>query len=68
VTLESLLGKPIRSARREVIDAFERAYLNAQLRTTRGRIGETAGLAGIKERSLFDLMRRHGLKKGDYRG
>ena len=67
VTLDTLLEKPIRAARRQVIEAFERSYLDAQLRSTRGRIGETAGLAGINERSLFDLMRRHGLRKEEYR-
>jgi len=56
-------GKPIRQARGEAVAAFERAYLSGLLETTRGKISETARLAGINERSLFDLMRRHGLRK-----
>ncbi|MBN1824709.1 MAG: sigma-54-dependent Fis family transcriptional regulator [Candidatus Eisenbacteria bacterium] len=59
--------RPLREARREAADAFERAYLDSLLHRTRGRIGETARLAGITPRALFDKMRRHGLRKEDYR-
>ncbi|HXI04402.1 MAG TPA: sigma-54 dependent transcriptional regulator [Candidatus Saccharimonadales bacterium] len=58
-----LLNLPIRQARREMLRAFEREYLDAQLRASRGRIRETAARAGINARSLYDLMRRHGLRK-----
>ncbi len=61
------LDKPLRQARRDVVTAFESAYLTHLLRETRGQITETARRAGINERSLYELMRRHGLRKEDFR-
>jgi DNA-binding NtrC family response regulator len=62
-----LLDLPIRDARRDAVAAFERAYLSRLLERTRGRVGETARLAGITERSLYDLMQRAGLRKEAFR-
>ena len=61
------LTLPLRDAREKLVTEFERAYLASLLESTGGRIGETAKKAGIQPRSLFDKMRRHGLKKEDYR-
>jgi DNA-binding NtrC family response regulator len=58
---------PLRDAREEVSSEFEKAYLTALLRETNGRIGETARRAGIEPRSLFDKLRRHGLRKEQFR-
>jgi DNA-binding NtrC family response regulator len=58
---------PIREARKEVVREFERAYLDRLLRTTGGRIGRTAELAGMTARSLYDKLKLHGLAKDDYR-
>ena len=59
--------RPLAEARREAIASFERAYLTRLLRSTGGRVGETATRAGIDPRSLYELMRRHGLRKEDFR-
>ncbi len=45
----------------------EREYLTALLRQERGRVGEVARRAGISSRALFDKMRRHGLRKEEFR-
>lgn len=45
----------------------EREYLTALLRQAQGRVGEVARRAGISSRALFDKMRRHGLRKEDFR-
>ncbi|MCA9650692.1 MAG: sigma-54-dependent Fis family transcriptional regulator [Myxococcales bacterium] len=45
----------------------EREYLTALLAQTHGRVGEVARRAGISARALFDKMRRHGLRKEDFR-
>jgi len=58
---------PIRAARREVVSRFEKAYLTSLLRMTRGKIGESARRAGIDERSLYDLLKRHGLRKESFK-
>jgi DNA-binding NtrC family response regulator len=64
---EDWLDKPLRSARREVLEAFERAYLSGQLQATSGRIGETARRAGLDPRSLYEKMKELGLRKEDFR-
>jgi DNA-binding NtrC family response regulator len=62
-----ILGQPLRDARRAVTDVFERDYLTRLLEQTSGRVGEAARQAGIHERSLFDLMRKHGIRKETFR-
>jgi DNA-binding NtrC family response regulator len=59
--------QPLRQAKRAWSDAFERTYLNELLEATQGRISETASRAGIDPRSLYDKMRRHGLRKEDFK-
>jgi DNA-binding NtrC family response regulator len=61
------LDKPLHDARQQVVDDFESRYLSHLLRETGGRICETAQRAGIGERSLYELMRRHHLNKEDFR-
>ena len=59
--------KPLREARQAVVAAFERDYLSDLLTQTQGRIGPAANRAGINERTLYDLLRRHGLRKEDFK-
>ena len=61
------LKQPLRDARQKLLTEFERAYLAGLLEATGGRIGETAKRAGIQPRSLFEKMKRLGLRKEDYR-
>ncbi len=42
---------------------LERRYLEAALAATRGRIDETADLAGLSPRTLLRKLRRHGIDK-----
>jgi two-component system response regulator AtoC len=65
--VEAWLDLPLRKVRGLTLGATERAYLDGLLRATGGRVGETARRAGIDPRSLYDKMRRHGLRKEDYR-
>ena len=51
-----------------VVSVCERSYFTEQLDRTSGNLDETARHAGINPRSLYDLMRRHGMKKEDFRG
>ncbi|MDZ4772339.1 MAG: sigma-54 dependent transcriptional regulator [Planctomycetota bacterium] len=62
-----VLNQPWRDARESMLVEFERAYLRALLAETAGKINETARRAGIEPRSLFDKMKRHGLRKEDFR-
>jgi len=61
------LEKPFREVRKDVVAKLERRYLEAQLQRTGGRIGETARIAGMEPRSLHEKMKRHGLRKEDFR-
>ncbi len=63
----TLLEMPMRRAREDLLDSFERAYLSGVLRASGGRIGEAAARAGIHPRSLFDKMRHHGMRKEDFK-
>jgi DNA-binding NtrC family response regulator len=47
--------------------AFERDYLQRVLRLCRGRVGDAARRSGVNERTLYAMMRRHGLRKEDFR-
>ncbi|MBN2169703.1 MAG: sigma 54-interacting transcriptional regulator [Candidatus Krumholzibacteriota bacterium] len=60
-------ARSLADVRREVNDACLRAYLAEQLQSTKGRVGEAAQRAGVNVRSLYDLMRRVGLRKEDFK-
>jgi len=61
------LDQPWKQVREQLLSAGERAYLIGLLRACGGRIGDCARRAGIAERSLFEKMKRHGLRKEDFR-
>ncbi|HVH97601.1 MAG TPA: sigma-54 dependent transcriptional regulator [Enhygromyxa sp.] len=61
------LEQPWKQVREQLLLAGERAYLIGLLRACGGRIGDCARRAGIAERSLFEKMKRHGLRKEDFR-
>lgn len=64
---ERFLKKPWRRVRREMVSALEKQYLGGLLRLTGGRVGETARRAGMAPRSLHGKMKKHGLRKEDFR-
>ena len=61
------ISKPLKEIRESAIERFERAYLTKLLTVTEGRVGETAKRAGMEPRSLFNKMKRYGLRKEDFR-
>jgi DNA-binding NtrC family response regulator len=64
---DDLMNRPFKLAREEVISSFEQNYIQDVLRKTGGRIGESARRAGLNERSLYALMKRHRLRKEDFK-
>ena len=64
---EEFMDLPLQEARRRLVEGFERSYFEHHLRETRGVVGEVARLAGINPRTLYEKMRRLGLRKEDYR-
>ena len=64
---EEALRKPLGEVREAFLAEVERHYLAGLLRQTRGRVGETARRAGNRPRSLYDKMKKLGLRKEDFR-
>jgi two-component system, NtrC family, response regulator GlrR len=52
---------PLRLARRQASDRFERDYLRAVLARAHGNVTHAAGLAEISRQMMQKLMRKHGL-------
>lgn len=61
------VAAPWKVVREELLIAGEKAYLQAVLESCDGRVGEAAKRAGISSRALFEKMKRHGLRKEDFR-
>ncbi len=61
------LAKPLREMREGFLADLEQQYFSGLLRATGGRVGETARRAGIQERSLYEKMKKFGLRKEDFR-
>jgi transcriptional regulator with GAF, ATPase, and Fis domain len=52
---------PLRIARREASDAFERSYLEAVLEKTSGNVTRAAAIAEVSRQMIQKLMRKHGI-------
>lgn len=61
------LGTTLKSYKNLLHQTAERKYLVELLEYTRGRIGESAQLAGLTSRALYNKMKIHGLRKEDFR-
>ena len=59
-----LEGLPLRAAKAELLERFERQYLIALLEETKGNVAEAARRAGIDRVTLFRSIRRYQLKTG----
>jgi transcriptional regulator with PAS, ATPase and Fis domain len=55
---------PLRIARRDSSDSFERAYLEAVLAKTEGNVTRAAAIAEVSRQMVQKLMRKHGLGEG----
>jgi DNA-binding NtrC family response regulator len=64
---EDLLTKPWKNTRRRVLGHLEHAYLVRRLTRSRGRVRAAAEESGVSPRTLYQMMKRHGLRKEDYR-
>ncbi|MBN2800038.1 MAG: sigma 54-dependent Fis family transcriptional regulator [Deltaproteobacteria bacterium] len=52
----------LKEARDQVLDAFERQYLEGMLERTGGNLSEAARLAGVDRKTLGRMIKRHGLR------
>jgi len=53
---------PLRTAKQQLIERFERSYLANLLDATDGNVAEAARRAGVDRGTLFRTIRRHGMK------
>jgi transcriptional regulator with PAS, ATPase and Fis domain len=55
---------PLRVARREAADAFERDYVRSALARTGGNVSRAASHAEVSRQMMQKLMRKHGISSG----
>jgi transcriptional regulator with PAS, ATPase and Fis domain len=55
---------PLRLARREASDRFERGYLSNVLSRTAGNVSRAASIAEVSRQMMQKLMRKHGMAAG----
>jgi DNA-binding NtrC family response regulator len=53
--------QPLRLARRDASDAFERAYLTGVLASTTGNVTRAAAKAEVSRQMMQKLMKKHGI-------
>ncbi|HEU5209892.1 MAG TPA: sigma-54 dependent transcriptional regulator [Longimicrobiales bacterium] len=60
-------GTSFQQAKQEVVDAFERSFLESALLRAGGNVTQAAADAGLIRQVLQRLVRRHGIDPDDYR-
>ncbi len=60
-------GLPLAEVRKRGVEEIERCYLKEILEKYIGKINKTAEAAGMTTRQLHKLMKRHGLRKEDFK-
>ncbi len=63
----ALFRKTLPEVQQAVMEEVERRYLTAALEKTGGRVNETARMAGIHPRGLYNKMKYYGLRKEDFK-
>jgi DNA-binding NtrC family response regulator len=58
-----LLGLPLKEARAELNERFERRYVEQVLRAHDGHVSQAAQAAGVARNYLHRLMKRHGVRR-----
>ncbi len=61
------LDKTLPELQKEIMDQVERVYLEMALKKTRGRVDQTARIAGIHPRGLYNKMKQFDLRKEDFK-
>ena len=61
------LNKTLPEVKRDVMAEVERLFFEQALQKTRGRLDQTAQIAGIHPRGLYNKMKQLGLRKEDFK-
>ena len=62
-----ILSKEFSSAKKIIIEAFEKKFLLERLKETRGNVSEAARIAGIERQSFQRLMKKYNLSSEDFK-
>jgi len=62
----NLTAQPYNEAKRDLVDHFEQEYLEDALRRSGGNIALAARLSRKPRRVFFEMMRKHGIKAGEF--
>jgi DNA-binding NtrC family response regulator len=62
---EVAFNLPFKDAKAQVVDAFERQYLQVLLERHGGNLSAAARAAEVDRKHLRELMRKHGLREAD---
>jgi two-component system, NtrC family, response regulator GlrR len=62
----TLTSMPYNEAKRDLVDHFEREYVEDALRRSHGNIGRAARESQKPRRVFFEMMRKHGIKASAY--
>jgi DNA-binding NtrC family response regulator len=54
---------PFKAAKENLVDAFEREYLERLLERAHGKIAVAAREAGLNRKYFYDLLNKHGLHR-----
>jgi two-component system, NtrC family, response regulator GlrR len=60
---DGLQELPLRTAKQQLVERFERVYIEALLDVTGGNVAEAARRAGVDRGTLFRSIRRHGIER-----
>jgi len=60
-SLEQIKSLPFKSAKRKWLESFEKKYFSDLLKDANGNISRAAQNAGIDRKTIYRLMKRHGL-------
>jgi len=58
---------PYHDAKARLLEGFDASYLRWLLTQTGGRLGEAARLSGLNEKTLYDKLHQHGIRKEDFK-
>lgn len=66
-SFDGLMDLPLRTAKNELLERFEKHYVTRLLEQSEGNVAEAARRAGVDRVTLFRAIRRHGLRGNDER-